>query len=349
MSLFQRQDSPHWWIKITHNGRRIQQSTGTSDKAKAQEYHDKLKASLWDQARLGIKPRHTWNEAVVRYLAETTHKASQTSDKTHLRWLDKFLNGRMLDEINREMLDSILAARMAEKVKNSSVNRVNEVVRAVLRKAWNEWEWIDRVPRIRMLPEPNRRVRWITQEEAHRLIAALPIHLVPVVKFSLETGLRRANVTGLQWSQIDLARRTAWIHPDQAKARKAIAVPLSAAAVIVIREQIGKHSTHVFTYHGNPIAQLNTKAWRKALVKVGIENFRWHDLRHTWASWHVQAGTPLHVLQELGGWECVEMVRKYAHLSSEHLTEYVDRLSRLKVVESEQGVLATIGLRQKEK
>ena len=345
MSLFQRQDSPHWWIKITHDGRRIQQSTGTSDKAKAQEYHDKLKASLWDQARLGIKPRHAWNEAVVRYLAEPSHKASQASDKTHLRWLDRFLKGRMLDEINRELLDNILAARMAEKVKNSSVNRVNEVVRAVLRRACNEWEWIDRVPRIRMLPEPNRRVRWITQEEADRLIAVLPSHLLPVVKFSLETGLRRANVTGLQWSQIDLPRRTAWIHPDQAKARKAIAVPLSVAAVIVIREQIGKHSTHVFTYHGNPIAQLNTKAWRKALVKVGIGNFRWHDLRHTWASWHVQAGTPLHVLQELGGWECVEMVRKYAHLSSEHLTEYVDRLSRLKVVESEPGELATIGLR----
>ena len=54
---------------------------------------------------------------------------------------------------------------------------------------------------------------------------------------------------------------------------------------------------------------------------------RWHDLRHTWASWHVQAGTPLHVLQELGGWESVEMVRRYAHLSSDHLVAYVDRMS----------------------
>jgi integrase len=348
MSLFKRKDSPYWWVKIAHDGRRIQQSTGTPDKAKAEEFHDKLKASLWDQARLGVKPHHTWNEAVVRYLAETSHKASQASDKTHLRWLDRFLTGRMLDEINRELLDSIMAARMAENVKNSSVNRVNEVIRAVLRKACNEWEWIDRVPRIRMLPEPNRRVRWITQEEADRLMAALPKHLVPVVKFSLETGLRRSNVTGLQWSQIDLTRRTAWIHPDQAKTRKAIAVPLSAAAVIVIREQVGKNSTHVFSYHGNPLVQVNTKAWRKALAKVGIENFRWHDLRHTWASWHVQAGTPLHVLQELGGWECVEMVRKYAHLSSEHLTEYVDRLSSLKVVSNESKETATIWLRNKE-
>src|ERR1700690_3187677 len=127
-------------------------------------------------------------------------------------------------------------------------------------------------------------------------------------------------------------RRTAWIHPDQAKARKAIAVPLSAAAVIGIREQIGKHLKHVFRYQGKSVTQVNTRTWRTALMRVGIEDFRWHDLRHTWASWHVQAGTPLHVLQELGGWETTEMVRRYAHLSSEHLAPYVERFSPLRVV-----------------
>ena len=115
--------------------------------------------------------------------------------------------------------------------------------------------------------------------------------------------------------------------------------------MIVLREQIGKHATHVFSYRGKPITQVNTKAWRNTLESVGIDNFRWHDLRHTWASWLVQSGTPLHVLQELGGWECVEMVRKYAHLSSEHLVEYVDRLSRLKVVENTAGEVATFQLR----
>ena len=345
MSLFQRKDSPHWWIKLTHGGRRIQQSTGTTDRAKAQEYHDRLKASLWDQARLGVKPQHTWNEAVVRFLAETSHKASQADDKAHLRWLDRHLNGLELGKINRDLLDRIRAARLAEGLKNSTVNRTLEVIRAVLRKAAHEWEWLDKAPTIRMLPEPKRRIRWITRDEADRLIAALPSHLAAMVRFSLETGLRRSNVTGLQWSQIDLTRRTAWIHPDQAKARKAIAVPLSAAAVIVLREQMGKHLTHVFSYRGNPVTQVNTKAWRAALKRVGIGDFRWHDLRHTWASWHVQAGTPLHVLQELGGWECVEMVRKYAHLSSEHLIDYVDRLSSLKLVGSSSGEMAAIGLR----
>jgi integrase len=180
-----------------------------------------------------------------------------------------------------------------------------------------------------MLSEPKRRIRWITKDEAERLITALPSHLAAMVRFSLETGLRKANVTGLQWSQVDLARRTAWIHPDQAKARKAIAVPLSVAAVAVIREQLGKHVTHVFSYKGNSVTQVNTKTWHTTLKKVGITEFRWHDLRHTWASWHVQSGTPLHVLQELGAWESVEMVRKYAHLSSEHLTQYVDRFSTI--------------------
>lgn len=342
MSLYQRKDSPYWWVKLTHHGRLIQHSTGTSDRQKAEEYHDKLKASLWDQARLGIKPSHTWNEAVVRYLTEKSHKVSTADDKTHLRWVDRFLGGLQLARIDRDVLDRVWSARKAEGVSNATVNRTMEVVRAVLRMAAFEWEWLDRVPKVRMLPEPKRRVRWITRDEAARLIATLPAHLAAMVRFSLETGLRRSNVTGLQWSQVDLVRRTAWIHADQAKARKAIAVPLSAAAVVVIREQIGKHDTHVFSYRGEPVRQVNTKAWRAALARVGITDFRWHDLRHTWASWHVQAGTPLHVLQELGGWECVEMVRKYAHLSSAHLAEYVDRLSNFRAVE---GAAATIQLR----
>lgn len=325
MSLYKRKDSTVWWVRFTHKGKRIQQSTGTTDRQKAQEYEAKIVNSLWEQERLGIKPKRQWNDAVVRYVDETSHKASQVSDLYHLRWLDKYLNGVELQAINRDFLEKILKAKLAEGVANSTVNRVLEVVRGILRKACNEWEWIDRVPSVRMLPEPKKRVRWITRNEADRLVNELPVHLADIVRFSLETGLRRSNVTGLLWSQVDLVRRMAWIHPDQAKARKAIPVPLSSIAVLTLRKLIGKHATHVFTYQGKPITQVNTKAWRKALVEVGIENFRWHDLRHTWASWHIQEGTPQHILQELGGWSSPEMVQKYAHLSSAHLMEWVDR------------------------
>lgn len=140
--------------------------------------------------------------------------------------------------------------------------------------------------------------------------------------FTLATGLRAANVTGLAWEQVDLSRKLAWIHPDQAKARRAIAVPLNDSAMEVLRAQKGKHPTHVFTYEGQPIKQVSTRAWYHALARAGIKDFRWHDLRHVWACWHVQGGTPLFALQELAGWETEKMVRRYAHLSAEHVAAY---------------------------
>lgn len=149
--------------------------------------------------------------------------------------------------------------------------------------------------------------------------------------FSLATGLRKSNVTGLCWSQIDLLRRLAWIHPDQSKTRKAIAVPLNADALRVLSLQIGKHPLRVFSYKGEPVAQVTTAAWYKALKRCGIDDFRWHDLRHTWASWHVQNGTPLNVLQELGGSESSQMVRRYTHFSADHLAKYADSLPNIAV------------------
>lgn len=342
MSLYRRKDSPVWWVDITHKGKRIQRSTGTPDQAKAAEYHDKLKAALWDKERLGIKPRYLWQDAVVRYVRETTYKASRFADCARLRWLDGRLRNVALADINRDLLERLIAEKIQSDVQPATVNRILQLVRAILRKAAHEWEWIDRVPAFRFLKEPKRRVRFLTRDEADRLIAALPAHLAAMARFSLETGLRQANVSGLQWSQVDLARRCAWVHPDQAKARRAIAVPLTAGAVVVLREQMGRHPTHVFAFRGRSIRQVNTKAWRKALKRAGIANFRWHDLRHTWASWHVQMGTPLHVLQELGGWETAAMVRRYAHLTSEHLAPYVERFSQLRVVGPENNVTDTL-------
>jgi len=84
-----------------------------------------------------------------------------------------------------------------------------ELLRAILRKCANEWEWLDRVPSVRMLKEPTRRIRFLTREEAQRLLAELPEHLADMAAFSLATGLRASNVTGLQWTQVDLARRVA--------------------------------------------------------------------------------------------------------------------------------------------
>jgi len=90
-----------------------------------------------------------------------------------------------------------------------------------------------------------------------------------------------------------------WIPGSKRKNGKPHAMPLNEMALSVLRKQIGKHPTRAFTFHGEPISQVNTKA----LQRAGIENFRWHDLRHTFATWHRQAGTPTHELQRLGGWK----------------------------------------------
>jgi integrase len=332
MALFKRKRSRLWWVRITVRGREIRRSTGTTDKTLAQEFEVKLKAELWRTSKLGERPRHRWEEAVERWLNERLHLPSIDDYKMHLRWLHRHFYARFLDEISRDRLDEVARVRKAEGVANSTVNRLLEVARAVLRCAAREWGWLDSAPAVRMLPEPKRRIRWITREKADQLLAALPNHLAEIARFSLATGLRKGNVIGLEWSQVDLERRVAWFHHDQTKNKKALSVPLNAEAILVLRRHCGKHPRYVFTYRKKPVKETNTKAWKRALRSCGIADFRWHDLRHTWASWHVQSGTPLQVLQELGGWSCYEMVLRYAHLSAQHLADYAENLCRMHAV-----------------
>ena len=188
------------------------------------------------------------------------------------------------------------------------------------------------VSSIRMLKEEEGRVRWLTHGEADKLLSELPDHQNAMARFALSSGLRQGNVKKMKWANVDLERRVAFVAASDSKTNKAIGVPLNNDAIVILREEFGKHDEYVFTYLGNPITQVNTESWRKALKRAGIDDFRWHDLRHTWASWHVQNGTPLHVLKELGGWSSMDMVMRYAHLSPDHLSEYADNLSSLKVI-----------------
>lgn len=109
------------------------------------------------------------------------------------------------------------------------------------------------------------------------------------------------------------------------KGKKWLTIPLSQTAWMVLAEQWGKHPEYVFTYKGRPMqTQFTTRAWYKAVKRAGLKGVRFHDLRHTWASWHVQAGTPLNVVQELGGWSSYEMTQVYAHLAPTTLQKWVD-------------------------
>ena len=280
---------------------------------------------MWEQERLGLKAKHSWQEAVVRWINETSDKSTHLEDKSKLAWLDKYLGDLMLDEINLDHIDKIRSEKLKEATK-STVNRYLALVRSILIRARDEWEWIQRVPKIRLFKETNNRERSLTVEQAKTLLNELPLHQQETVLFALATGLRQSNVVKMEWSQINLELRHAWVKATQSKNGKPIAIPLNEIALEVLRRQIGKHPTRVFTFRGKPFKAANTKAWVEALKRAGIEDFRWHDLRHTWATWQRQAGTPTHELQRLGGWKTAAMVERYAHLAPDHLANAASRI-----------------------
>jgi hypothetical protein len=106
-------------------------------------------------------------------------------------------------------------------------------------------------------------------------------------------------------------------------------VPLNVDAVQVLREQIGRHPRFCFTYEGQPLrADVTNTAWHSALKRAGIKDFRFHDLRHTWASWHRQAGTSCDELKDLGGWKSRQMVDRYAKFATENLLSAASRIER---------------------
>ena len=156
-------------------------------------------------------------------------------------------------------------------------------------------------------------------------VGQLPTDRLALVRYALATGCRAAEITGLEWDRVDLARSTAWL--NQTKNGTPRGVPLNVDAVQVLREQIGKHPRFVFTYEGQPLrADVTNTAWHSALRRAGIKDFRFHDLRHTWASWHRQAGTSCDELKDLGGWKSRVMVDRYAKFATENLSVAAARI-----------------------
>ncbi|BEV17547.1 site-specific integrase [Herbaspirillum sp. DW155] len=271
----------------------------------------------------------TWSDAEERWKTERSHKASMFSDESIFRWLRPHLAHVALADIDRDVIRALRDRKSRSGVRAATINRMLSLLRAVLNLAHREWGWIEEPPFIRLLTEPRSRIRFLSRDEAVKLLHELPEHLSDMAAFSLATGLRKTNVTGLEWSQVDMRRQVAWVHHDEMKNRRALAVPLNQDALAILASRLNRHPRFVFTYQGERIQQTSTAAWYKALKRCHIEDFRWHDLRHTWASWHVQGGTPLHVLQELGGWRTYDMVLRYAHFSAAHLAIYAENLGGL--------------------
>jgi len=332
MSIKQRNGV--WWLDFrTPSGERIRRSTGTTDRKAAQEYHDRLKAELWRVERLGDKPEYTFEQAAVRFLNEAEGQKDYRTKVRHVAYWRTQFSGRAVRSLTTQVVIDALPTHIdyehqgRVKLTPATRNRYLATIRRLLNLC-AEWEWIETAPKLRPAAEPTVRIRWITQVQAQALLSAIERDwLRDCVAFALLTGMRAGEILTLEWSGVDLRRKIAWVSADLAKSGRARAVPLNNDAIQIIRHRIGTHPTLVFTRNGRQQVQIDPKMFGRACAKAGITEFRFHDLRHTWASWHVQAGTPLFVLKELGGWETLEMVKRYAHMDAGHMAQFADAVT----------------------
>jgi integrase len=314
MSLVLRGET--WWLDCQINGARVRESLKTTDKRLAQQAHDIRRAELWRQGVLREKPRKTWQQAGERWLREKADKRSIELDRLKLAHFNATFASIPLSSVTADMVEDCCQRGQTPATRN----RYRALARAILRAAEREWEWIDRAPFIRMEAENNARDKCLTREQLSALLDALPASYAPIVRFAVLTGLRRANVLELDWSAVNLDAATVVVSSDDSKSGKRIVVPLNAQAVAVLAA-LPHREGRVFA---TPVSY---RVWQTACRKAGLEDFRFHDLRHTWASWHAMAGTDMQVLQRLGGWSSPAMLQRYVSLAPAHLATAAERVT----------------------
>lgn len=325
MSLYKREGSPHYWCRFRVKGREIRLSTGTANRQQAEEFEASARSAAWRQAKLGERAPYPWATARKRWLAET-QKRTKAKDEAILTWFDEHLEGADLQGITREVIEELRGLK-AEEQSQATADRYMALVRAILRKAVNDWGVLDAAPKVPMFRPKAAEPRFLTRAEFDRLLAELPEHLKLAARFAALTGLRMRSMLSLEWSRIDLRAKRAWVPGEQMKAGRSHGIPLSSAAVTVLKElrKLSPDSPHVFTWKGEPVDDCNGHAFKDAVKRAGLEPLRWHDLRHTWASWAIQNGVSLHELMQLGGWSSYSMVLRYAHLAPDHLAEAAEK------------------------
>nr|WP_249279166.1 site-specific integrase [Bordetella genomosp. 5] len=315
---------------------RIRRSSGTTDRKSAQELYDTLKAQLWRQAKLGEQADRTFEEAAVRFLRLSEGQSDYATKLRHVQYWRTLVEGRSMRSLTADEIIGGLPTHSVHKLKQptpltgSTKNRYIATIKRILNLCV-EWDWIDKVPKLHSFDEPDVRVRWEPPEVIMGLIKAMRLEWMrDAAIVAAATGMRESELFSLLPSQVDLPQRNAWVTHEGAKSGYARAVPLNddafeviARRILAVQKRPGYRATSSFIFtrgeHLNTRIQQNDRRdLERACRKVGIEDFHWHDLRHTWASWHVQRGTPLLVLKELGGWETID--RSSAMLTSRPAT-----------------------------
>jgi integrase len=314
LKLVQRPGSPHWQIVGSVRGIRVRESTGTSDRRKAEESRARRENEILDQSIHGRPATVTFASAVVSYL---THGG----EGRNLEKLVKELGNRRLAEIDQELIDATARKLYPGCKPSSHARRIYTPVSAVLRHAASYGWCAERTFR-RPAVSPVK-TRWLRPAEAQRLIEACSPHMARMVLFMLYTGGRVSEVLYLDWSNVDLSRQHA-IFTDTKNGEER-GVPLHPAIVAmlanldhregaVFRRPDGEaYAGRSGDHTGGQIKTAFNAAVRRAKLKGGVTP---HTLRHTWATWEYAAHRDIYRLMRLGGWKTVSMVQRYVKIDA---------------------------------
>lgn len=349
--------STHWHYDFRIRGDRYRASTGTASPEEAELIVQAVRRRILLGDESGPAPI-TIDNAFGRYLLEHAQFLPSLDDVTRdaVDIAAAFGKSTYLHEIDDDRLAEVIARWRAEPdrryrrrrrkeegppplISPRTVNARVERLRAVINMAGEKWN--KAVPKIawkrHKLKEPPPRERYLAPQEAERLIELAAPHLRPGIRMALFTGLRLDNVIGLDWRQVDLRNRQ--LHVVQ-KGGERHTVPLIEPLFIMLANMGPKDSGPVFTYtpplskraaalgyrpKPRPIKSWR-RAWRTALRRAGIEDFRWHDLRHTCASWMVWKGVDLATVRKVLGHRTIATTMRYAHLQTDAQRRALDAI-----------------------
>jgi integrase len=290
-----------------------------------------------DAARAVAPASRTLGQLAEEYLAykESRGKRSLSADR-------RLLNTRLLPGLGagtdaRCLTSAAIAQyerRRSAEVSAWTVHNDLTVLKHMLRLA-RKWGYIDVVPEIDMPKMPAGRLRFLDEDEIAKLLKASSEsrnpYLATIVTIALNTGMRRGEILGLEWERVDLA--TARITLYQTKSGKPRGIPINRAvydALVALEPDASKRVGLLFRKRGGDGAwgQIRS-AFESVVAKAGLRDFRFHDLRHTFASHLVMRGASLSDVKEILGHADLKMTTRYAHLSPAHLRGAVDRLDGL--------------------
>lgn len=363
MSISKRPGSPFYQFDFTVKGDRFRGSTEAKDAATARSIETKLRNDALLGAHFKRKPRMTFNVAFERYWQERGQfcGSAMSAIDLHTRHiLGHFGESLYLDELDDSRTSKWIAEQVNSEssrkkpLSNATINRRLEFMGTVLKRARTLWGI--ETPELNItkhkLLEPEARTRWLTPEEAEKLIDHAAMHLKAPIRFALLTGARLSNITGLQWEDVNLVRRIITFRGVKSRkpGGKTLEVPISGPCFDLLITQKPKKSGHVFVRHFSkpsrktgeqrqpePIAKFR-RSFATACKNAGITDFRFHDLRHTAASYMIQAGAPIDVVREILGHSDISMTLKYAHRDARAKTDVMEKLgfaSQIRHIEPE--------------